>query len=126
MGIARQRSWSMLRLICLALAVLVPGQAALAQQTQTQPPITVLTRVIPVFNIGKPYRVQLQASGGTAPYSWRLVQGTLPDGVGLTTTGLLVGRPRGPSTSAIVVEVADSGTPPKTAQQPYDFSGALT
>lgn len=39
------------------------------------------------------YSTSLTATGGTAPYTWTLVSGTLPDGVTLASDGTLSGTP---------------------------------
>jgi len=39
------------------------------------------------------YSQALQAAGGTPPYSWSVLAGSLPDGVGLSTSGTVSGTP---------------------------------
>ncbi|HEY5024339.1 MAG TPA: putative Ig domain-containing protein [Acidimicrobiales bacterium] len=40
------------------------------------------------------YRTQLEATGGTAPYKWKKIGGTLPKGIRLRSSGLISGTPR--------------------------------
>jgi hypothetical protein len=53
------------------------------------------------------YEVRL-VSGGTPPYSLRLIDGTSPAGMVLRTDGYLAGMPRAPGTFAFRVRAADS------------------
>ncbi len=57
----------------------------LQQQTATDSlsltvaaPLTILTLSLPQAQINQPYNVQLQASGGTPPYTWSILGGVLP------------------------------------------------
>jgi hypothetical protein len=43
--------------------------------------------------VGAPYSASFNATGGTAPYSWALTAGSLPDGVSLGADGVLSGTP---------------------------------
>ena len=57
------------------------------------------------------YIVKLQASGGTAPYTWVLVSGSLPSGVTLRSSGRVTGTPRQSGTFTFTVRVKDSASP---------------
>ncbi|TCQ70237.1 putative Ig domain-containing protein, partial [Ochrobactrum sp. BH3] len=46
---------------------------------------------IPDTRVGKSYSLQLSASGGTGPYSYSISSGKLPDGIDLSSSGLLSG-----------------------------------
>jgi hypothetical protein len=65
------------------------------------------------------YSAQLAASGGSAPYTWKLVSGsgTLPAGLKLNArTGVISGKPTTAGTSSFAVEVyaAKSPSAPQT------------
>jgi Big-like domain-containing protein/putative Ig domain-containing protein len=51
----------------------------------------VTTRQLPEATLASPYSQQLQATGGIAPYKWRVSAGKLPKGLKLTSSGLLTG-----------------------------------
>jgi Putative Ig domain len=77
--------------------------------------------------VGTPYTANCTASGGTAPYSWSIVSGTLPAGLVLTpngTTATVSGTPSAAGTYSYSVQVTDSSMPQETAQQAY--SGTLS
>jgi hypothetical protein len=42
------------------------------------PQLTVATTGLPAASVGSPYTAQLSASGGVAPYTWSLIDGTQP------------------------------------------------
>jgi hypothetical protein len=77
--------------------------------------VTITTNSVPSGTIGQPYNRQLQASGGTKPYSWEVSGGTLPTGLLLSTDGLLSGTPTLSGFFFFTVTVTDSSTPTKSS-----------
>ena len=65
------------------------------------------------------YGSNVSATGGTTPYSWTIISGTLPAGVTLnSSSGLISGDPSSFGTFNFTVKVTDSTTPtPQTATQ---------
>lgn len=81
----------------LAFAV---GMAGCGGGSYTSPggaPLTIVTSSLPNGTIGTAYSQTIRASGGTAPFTWTVASGTLPDNVSLA----------GSSSSSVSV----SGTP---------------
>lgn len=70
--------------------------------------LTVVTQALPAATVSQPYRVTLAASGGSPAYSWHLVQGALPSGLTLSTSGELAGTPSSSGSVSFTVEVRDS------------------
>jgi len=71
---------------------------------------------IPSATVGTPYDAQLTASGGTAPYQWNILSGSLPSGLQLSAnSGIISGTTTQSGTYSLIVNVADAGT--QTAQQ---------
>ena len=57
-------------------------------------PPEIITQSLPVGREGQSYLAALEATGGEAPYSWSLTDGTLPPGVSLDgSTGRIAGIP---------------------------------
>ena len=54
------------------------------------------------------YSAQLTASGGTAPYSFAVVSGSLPTGLTLSSNGLMTGTPAQTGTGTFTVQVKDA------------------
>ena len=58
---------------------------------------------------GRAFQANFQAGGGTAPYAYQIVSGTLPGGVGFGTgSGSVSGTPNGSGSYPIVVRVTDA------------------
>ncbi len=57
-------------------------------------PLAIATTAIADVAVnGVPYSSLLQATGGNAPYTWRLVGGNLPTGLSLNSVGMISGTP---------------------------------
>ncbi len=68
-----------------------------------------LTGNPPAGTVGAAYMTALQAAGGTAPYSFSLVAGTLPAGLALApSTGLITGTPTASGSSVFTAQVQDA------------------
>lgn len=78
---------------------------------------------LPAAEYTKPYSQQLTAEGGTTPYTFSSLSGTLPSGLTLSSSGLLSGLPQGvgaiPGTYPITIQVVDGNS--ITASRDYDF-----
>ena len=55
--------------------------------------LEITTTQLDAFSTGVPYSFQLQATGGSGNYLWRIVSGSLPPGLVLDNTGLIHGTP---------------------------------
>jgi hypothetical protein len=58
--------------------------------------------------VGSVFSRQLIASGGTTPYVWSLVSGSLPDGLQMSSTGAIGGTPTVAGTFDFTVKVTDA------------------
>jgi len=81
---------------------------------QTQP-LTITTEALPDGIVGTQYSATLSASGGTAPYTWSLVSGSLPTDLTLSNAGVISGTPSAAGTYNFTVKVEDSSSPKKQA-----------
>lgn len=68
--------------------------------------LSIGTTALPAGVEGTGYSVQLVATGGAAPYTWRLVSGALPSGLSLSPSGLLSGTPATGVSGMLEVEVS--------------------
>lgn len=76
----------------------------------------VITTELPVAHVSRDYRFTLAATGGTPPYSWSKVEGALPEGLDLSSTGELSGAPSTAGTFSFIAEARDSrGQPAQRA-----------
>lgn len=69
---------------------------------------SVTTTSLPDGTVGAGYSAQLQAAGGTAPYSWAVVSGALPAGLSVSSSGLIAGTPTVAQTASFVVRALDA------------------
>ena len=104
---------------CLLLLSGCSGAATESNPQQQPPPPTplaVMTKALPSGQVNSPYSTTLAASGGTQPYTWSLVSGTLPVGLTLNAaTGAISGIPTsGASNLALTFRVTDAGNPAQT------------
>lgn len=80
-------------------------------QTPTTTPLAISTANPPDAMANIPYGALLEATGGSAPYTWSLVTpGALPTGLSLNTSGVISGTPFGGTagTYNFVVQVRDA------------------
>ncbi len=71
--------------------------------------LTISTQAtLPGGTVNVVYSEQLQASGGTGPYTWSVPTGTPPPGVTLRADGNLTGLPTAAGTYTFTAEVTDS------------------
>jgi hypothetical protein len=69
--------------------------------------LTIAGTVLPTGVSGNAYNHNLTASGGAQPYTWSLVAGSLPPGLGLNSGGLVSGTPTAFGTFGFTVMVQD-------------------
>ncbi|MGA9768516.1 MAG: putative Ig domain-containing protein [Blastocatellia bacterium] len=77
------------------------------------PQLTILSQnPLPLAAVGVPYRNELKATSGTAPYEWdkkkKKKTGQYPDGVTLSPDGVLSGTPTAQGVSNFTIRVTDS------------------
>lgn len=71
--------------------------------------LAITTTSLPSGTVGQQYSRTIQATGGTAPLSWSIVAGALPQNVAFNSqTGLVSGTPTAVGTSNFTVRVVDT------------------
>lgn len=76
---------------------------------RSKTPLSITTVALPGGNRGFAYFTGLAATGGTLPYTWTLISGTLPPGISLNaSTGSLTGTPTNAETDNPVFQVTDA------------------
>lgn len=76
--------------------------------------VAISTSSLPSGRVGTTYSAILQATGGTAPYSWSIVTGSLPAGLSLAASGAISGTPTTSGTSTFTVQVKDANNTAST------------
>ena len=87
--------------------------SSLSIDINAPPELTVLSpSALPVAAVGVPYRFDLKATAGTAPYSWvkkkKKKFGVLPEGLSLSSDGIISGTPTTQGVSNFTVIVFDA------------------
>jgi large repetitive protein len=111
----------LIALLALTLTGLALGQNAGSGQTASQtftlttvPQLQITTTTLPpVIQTATGYAAysfQLSATGGVAPYTWKLTSGQLWPGVTLSASGLLSGTPTGPCPAPCSITITVSST----------------
>jgi hypothetical protein len=83
-------------------------------------PLTITSTAVASATSNKPYSASLDASGGTAPYSWSAT--ALPAGLSLRSNGILSGTPTTTGSFPITFTVTDAGSPALTAKTTLSIS----
>ncbi len=89
--------------------------------------LAITTASLPSGAIGTAYSATLTAAGGTAPYTWSVISGSLPAGLSLnTSSGTISGTPTAAGASNITFQAADSGTLSTSKGFTLSISSALS
>jgi hypothetical protein len=83
--------------------------------TASVTPLQVTTATLPGGTVGTSYSAALNATGGTAPYTWSVVSGSLPAGLTLSTGGSISGTPKSAGQSTFTLQAKDSAASPQAA-----------
>ena len=77
--------------------------------------MSIVTTSVPSGSQGASYLAQIDATGGTAPYAWKLTIGPLPSGLVMgPASGVISGTPTVPGTFTFTVSAKDSSPSPQT------------
>jgi len=90
------------------------------------PTLQISTASIPNGTVSVPYSTTLQATGGTGPYTWTQLNGTIPAGLALSSAGALTGTPTASGTYSFAVHVQDASATPETSDQAFAVTVAAS
>jgi hypothetical protein len=125
-GIARWRGHGR---VSIALGALLTALLLIAATTTASAaavkPIKLKPESLKPATATEPYEQALRAIGGTAPYTFTIESGILPEGISLSPSGELTGTPTTAGTSTFTVLATDSSTPARTASRTYTLTVQL-
>ena len=78
--------------------------------------LTFFTESLPEFTVGRDYDQIVYVEGGFAPYTFSIESGELPDGIQLSTNGVVAGVPTEDSGDTTVFITATDGTGVRVTQ----------
>jgi hypothetical protein len=85
------------------------GAYQLSASATTAPPLTIVSASLPAGAVGTAYLQALIATGGTAPYTWSIVSGSLPPGLALSS-GTIGGTPAAAGSFNFTAKASDSAS----------------
>jgi hypothetical protein len=88
-----------------AVAIATELRAALVQALA---PVIAASTPLATGHVGRPYVLPMVVEGGAAPYRWRVVSGSLPNGLRIRPDGRIIGRPTTQAKGRLVVGVEDA------------------
>ncbi len=94
-------------------AEITPGDA-----NYDAPPVEITTTSLPGSTVATAYSQTIVATGGTAPYTFAVTAGSLPDGLSLAGNGALTGTPTVAGTFNFTVTATDDAL----ATDPQDYT----
>jgi hypothetical protein len=95
--------------LMMSMAAPASAQAATCDPASS---FQVTTASLPIADEFQGYGAQLEANGGTQPYTFSISHGSLPSGVILTPTGAITGVPLAHGSFSFGVTASDSANPP--------------
>lgn len=96
--------------ILLVIVLLLAGCTSNPGPVPQPAALTITTTSLPAASLNHTYTQQLTAAGGTAPYVWSVASGSLPAGITLSSSGVLVGVPTQQGAFSFTIQVMDSAT----------------
>ena len=73
-------------------------------------PVSITTDSLPGGTAGTPYSATLSAAGGSEPYTFQVTGGSLPDGLSLSPSGTIAGKPVTTDNYTFTITATDSGS----------------
>jgi len=98
------------------------GTASLTITPANVVPLAISSSSLPGATAGTKYSDTVQATGGTAPYTWSIYSGTLPTSFSFAPAGVLSGTTTQTGNFSITIEAKDSSSPPQMATKAFTLT----
>jgi Bacterial Ig domain/Putative Ig domain/Immunoglobulin domain/Right handed beta helix region len=86
------------------------SNAATLTVNAASPNLQITSAQLPGATLSVAYKTALVATGGTTPYTWSLASPTLPNGLSLSSAGVISGTPTSAGSFPFAVQVADAAS----------------
>ncbi|MFZ0961846.1 MAG: putative Ig domain-containing protein [Terriglobia bacterium] len=97
-----------------------PGSARATLSLTVVMALSITTASLPAGSEGATYLAEIDASGGTAPYTWSVAAGSLPPGlVMVPSSAVIAGTPTAQGNFTFTAVVTDSSPTPQTQSQSF-------
>ncbi|HEY0143810.1 MAG TPA: Ig domain-containing protein [Thermoanaerobaculia bacterium] len=93
-------------MVGLVLFLAATGICGVAEAQQCT--LTTVTEGVPGFVVGEPANFEIEVCCGTAPYSFEIIDGALPEGLHLNSSGRITGKPRVEADQTVLVLISDA------------------
>ncbi|MCW3067879.1 MAG: Fibronectin type domain protein [Solirubrobacterales bacterium] len=118
--------WRRVGALAAALVTgLLLGAPSAGAVVSTVKPLKIRTETVKPATATVPYAQSLTAVGGTAPYTFTVESGSLPEGISLSPSGELSGTPNAAGASTFSVLATDSSSPAQSATKTYTLTVQL-
>jgi len=96
-----------MRKVIIGIVVFLAA-TAICGVAEAQCLLTNTTESLPAFFIGEPANTEIEVCCGTAPYSFEIIDGALPEGLHMNPSGRITGKPRVEADQTVLVLISDS------------------
>ena len=88
--------------------VMFVAAIAVCGTAEAQCTLTNVTESLPAFFVGVPANTEIEVCCGTAPYHFEIIDGALPEGLHMNSSGKITGKPRVEADQTVLVLITDS------------------
>ena len=97
-----------MRKVLIGMVVFLAATAICGVAEAQSCTLTNVTESLPGFFVGEPANTEIEVCCGTAPYTFQIIDGALPEGLHMNVHGRITGKPRVEADQTVLVLISDS------------------
>ena len=97
-----------MRKAVIGIVVLLAATAVCGVAEAQQCTLTNITESLPGFFVNTPANTEIEVCCGTAPYTFEIIDGALPEGLHMNSHGTITGKPRAEASTTVLVLISDA------------------
>ena len=97
-----------MRKAVIGMVVLLAATAVCGVAEAQQCTLTNITESLPGFFVNTPANTEIEVCCGTAPYTFQIIDGALPEGLHMNAHGKITGKPRAEASTTVLVLISDA------------------